>query len=113
MWIKVLFSQVPQLADIEITGGLWFFSAKTWNSLFLGVNSVMDVMAEKYHVTKTQILESDATKQSAAVRVALGETQIVNETREFLVSHGVKLDAFSQVRFPEEVLSRRSLSLNH
>ncbi|OWA53427.1 putative RNA-binding protein 19 [Hypsibius exemplaris] len=72
-------------------------NAKNWNSLFLGVNSVMDVMAEKYNVSKAQILESEGNnKQSAAVRVALGETQIVNETREFLIAHGVKLDAFSQ-----------------
>ena len=36
-------------------------------------------------------------KQSLGVRMALGETQIVSETREFLLENGVKLDAFSQV----------------
>ena len=87
-----------------------FFSAKNWNSLFLGVNSVMDVMAEKYNVSKTQILEADGTKQSAAVRVALGETQIVNETRDFLISHGVKLDAFSQVSRDHHTISSWWLS---
>lgn len=34
---------------------------------------------------------------NAAVRLALGETQIVHETREFLESNGVKLDAFNRV----------------
>ena len=29
--------------------------------------------------------------------MALGETQIVSETRQFLVSNGVALDSFSQV----------------
>lgn len=32
-----------------------------------------------------------------AVRVALGETQLVQEVRRFLVDHGVSLDSFSQV----------------
>ena len=31
------------------------------------------------------------------MRMALGETQIVTETREFLIEEGVTLDAFSQV----------------
>ena len=36
-------------------------------------------------------------KQSLGVRMALGETQIVSETREFLIDNGVVLDSFSQV----------------
>ena len=38
------------------------------------------------------------SKGSIGVRMALGETQIVSETRQFLVSNGVALDSFSQVR---------------
>lgn len=38
--------------------------------------------------------ESDG---SLAVRMALGETQIVQETRQFLLDNGVSLDSFSQV----------------
>lgn len=33
-----------------------------------------------------------------AVRVALGETELVQEIRRFLVENGVSLDSFSQVR---------------
>lgn len=32
-----------------------------------------------------------------AVRVALGETQLVQEVRSFLIDNGVCLDSFSQV----------------
>lgn len=35
-----------------------------------------------------------------AVRVALGETELVQEIRRFLVENGVSLDSFSQVRGP-------------
>ena len=34
---------------------------------------------------------------SLGVRMALGETQVVTETRKFLVENGVSLDSFSQV----------------
>lgn len=35
-----------------------------------------------------------------AVRVALGETELVQEIRRFLIENGVSLDSFSQVRCP-------------
>lgn len=37
------------------------------------------------------------SKGSVAVRMALGETQIVQETRQFLLDNSVSLDSFSQV----------------
>ena len=36
-------------------------------------------------------------KDSVGVRLALGETQVVTETREFLIEQGICLDCFSQV----------------
>ena len=68
-------------------------SGHNWNSLFLGANAVVDVMADKYNADKSDILDS-GSGISAAVRVALGETQIVRETREFLQRHGVNLEVF-------------------
>ena len=68
-----------------------------WNSLFLGSNAVVDVIAEKYSTEKSDILDS-SSRGSVAVRVALGETQIVAETREFLSSQGVNLEVFEQAR---------------
>ena len=74
-----------------------FFSVQvhTWNSLFLGANAVADVVAEKYSTTKSAVLDAGG-RGSLAVRMALGETQIVNETRDFLVNNGVCLDAFDK-----------------
>lgn len=66
-----------------------------WNTLFLGMNAVADAMADQYHTTKGSILD-DASSRSLAVRMALGETQVVTETRKFLVSQGVQLDVFGQ-----------------
>ncbi|KAI8491784.1 putative RNA-binding protein 19 [Branchiostoma belcheri] len=70
-------------------------SSHNWNSLFLGENAVADVMAERYGTSKSHVLDTES-RESLAVRMALGETQIVAETRQFLLDNGVKLDAFSQ-----------------
>lgn len=37
------------------------------------------------------------TGDNAAVRLALGESQIVSDTKMYLENHGVKLDIFNQV----------------
>lgn len=71
-------------------------SSHNWNALFLGTNAVVDVMAGKYSADKSAILDPSSAGTSAAVRVALGETQIVRETREFLQRQGVNLDLFEQ-----------------
>lgn len=70
-------------------------SSHNWNTLFLGTSAVADAIAEKYNTTKSQVLDHES-KGSVAVRMALGETQIVQETRQFLLDNGVCLDSFSQ-----------------
>ena len=70
-------------------------SSHNWNTLFLGANAVVDAMAQRYSTQKSSILDAES-HHSAAVRMALGETQFVSETREFLQSQGVRLDAFEQ-----------------
>ncbi|XP_024900250.1 probable RNA-binding protein 19 isoform X1 [Pteropus alecto] len=70
-------------------------SPHNWNTLFMGPNAVADAIAEKYSATKSQVFDHE-TKGSVAVRVALGETQLVQEVRRFLIDNGVSLDSFSQ-----------------
>ncbi|XP_038646676.1 probable RNA-binding protein 19 isoform X3 [Scyliorhinus canicula] len=70
-------------------------SSHNWNSLFMGTNAVAEAIAAKYNATKSQVLNHEG-QSSVAVRMALGETQIVQETRQFLMDNGVSLDSFSQ-----------------
>uniref|UniRef100_A0AAR2K7R6 RRM domain-containing protein n=1 Tax=Pygocentrus nattereri TaxID=42514 RepID=A0AAR2K7R6_PYGNA len=70
-------------------------SSHNWNTLFLGTSAVADAIAEKYNTTKSQVLDHES-QGSLAVRMALGETQIVQETRQFLLDNGISLDSFSQ-----------------
>jgi len=64
----------------------------SWNSLFVGSNAVADQMAKKYDLSKAELLKRD----DAAVQLALGESQIVNDIKDYLINHGVKLDTFSR-----------------
>jgi multiple RNA-binding domain-containing protein 1 len=66
------------------------------------------MMAAKYNVSKTDVLLSSGGT-SAAVRLALGETQIVDDTRKFLEAEGVKLEAFDgkpQLRSKKVILAK-------
>uniref|UniRef100_A0A914W1V9 RRM domain-containing protein n=1 Tax=Plectus sambesii TaxID=2011161 RepID=A0A914W1V9_9BILA len=58
----------------------------TWNALFLGANAVADTLAAKLNTTKAALLDADGGT-SAGVRMALGETRLVRETRDFLLAN--------------------------
>ncbi|KAF3425833.1 hypothetical protein E2986_06961 [Frieseomelitta varia] len=71
-------------------------SSHNWNTLFLGQNAVADTIAAVYNTTKEKVLEDGSKDLSAAVKLALGETQLVQDTKKFLEENGVCLDAFNQ-----------------
>merc|ERR1712168_1435901 len=70
-------------------------SAHNWNALFLGQNTVAEVLSERLNKEKRDLLGGESAG-SVAVNMALGETELVNETKKFLESYGVNLDVFGQ-----------------
>lgn len=73
-------------------------SNHNWNSLFINQDSVANLMASRYDVDKSQLYDAHTVSKKAgsiAVKLAVGETQIVNDMRKFLIRNGVKLDAFN------------------
>ncbi|EDW00109.1 probable RNA-binding protein 19 [Drosophila grimshawi] len=77
-----------------------------WNTLFLGANAVADLLAKQFKTSKERILDTTDGGSSAAVRLALGETQIVIEMKRFLEEQGVRLSAFDE---PNQKRSRTVL----
>lgn len=71
-------------------------SAHNWNTLFMGANAVANTLAKSYQTSKEQILDVAGGGSSAAVRLALGETELIIEVRKFLETNDVVLDAFNQ-----------------
>jgi len=78
-------------------------SSHNWNALFLGSSAVADLMSEKYNVDKADVVLGDSGGKSAAVRLALGETQIIQETKKYLEEEGIKLEVFEK---PPKVRSK-------
>jgi multiple RNA-binding domain-containing protein 1 len=76
-------------------------SNHNWNSLFINSDSVANLMAARYNVDKSQLFDvhtstnKNKAGNSIAVKLAVGETQIVNDMRKFLIRNGVKLDSFN------------------
>lgn len=77
-----------------------------WNSLFLNPNTILGTISEQYNIKKRDILEMEASDQ--AVRVALAETQILNETKEYLLSQNINLDFLNE---PRDSCQRSSTTL--
>lgn len=65
-----------------------------WNTLFLGANAVAEILAKRFSTTKEKVLDTSEGGSSAAVHIALGETQIVIEMKNFLEENGVRLSVF-------------------
>lgn len=80
-------------------------SSHNWNTLFMGQNAVAEVIAQTYGTDKERVLDSTGGGKGAAVRLALGETQVVAEMKAFLEENGVRLDAF------EGVIKKRSKTI--
>ena len=92
-------------------------SNHNWNSLFINQDSVANLMASKYDVDKSQLFDVHSVNKksgSIAVKLAVGETQIVNDMRKFLIRNGVKLDAFNStdVQRSKEVILMKNLPNN-
>lgn len=65
-----------------------------WNSLFIRADTVLDAIAAQLGVDKAQIMDVRSS-DNLATRLAVAETHLVQETKAYLESQGVHLDAFS------------------
>ena len=59
-------------------------------------DAVGEALASRYGVEKRDLLDTEAEGVSLAVRLAQGQTHIVQQTKQWLASHGVSLSALEQ-----------------
>lgn len=70
--------------------------------MFINQNALANLIAKKYNIDKSELYDvhqlsgGKRNKGSVAVKLAIGETQIVNDIKKFLVRHGIKLDSFGK-----------------
>lgn len=67
-----------------------------WSMLYMSSDAVASSIADRLGVSKSDILNpgADGGADNAAVRLALAETRIIQETKEFLTQEGINVDAF-------------------
>ncbi|XP_057438799.1 uncharacterized protein LOC130730730 [Lotus japonicus] len=67
---------------------------RAWNSLFMRSDTVAENIARKYGVSKSDLLDPEA--DGLAVRIALGETQVITETKKALTNAGVNVESLEE-----------------
>ncbi|KAJ6705327.1 RNA-BINDING PROTEIN 19-RELATED [Salix purpurea] len=68
---------------------------RAWNSLFFHHDTVIENIARRHGVSKSDLLDREA--DDLAVRVALGETQVIAETKKALTNAGVNITALEEI----------------
>ncbi|GAQ82968.1 hypothetical protein KFL_001300320, partial [Klebsormidium nitens] len=68
---------------------------RAWNSLFMNANTVAEGIAQRYGVSKSELLSPEAG--DLAVRMALGETHIIAETKKALEEQGVDVGVLERM----------------
>lgn len=69
-----------------------------WSMLYMNSDAVAASISDRLGVAKSDILNPEDGSTSAAVRLALAETRIIQETKEFFAQHGMNLEAFEHVK---------------
>ncbi|XP_062096184.1 multiple RNA-binding domain-containing protein 1 isoform X2 [Humulus lupulus] len=64
---------------------------KAWNTLFMRPDAIAENIARTYGVRKGDLLDTEAN--DLAVRLALGETQVIKETKKALKIAGVNVES--------------------
>lgn len=90
--------RVEERRESEASG-----NTKAWNTLFMRHDTVVENIARKFGVSKSDLLDREAS--DLAVRVALGETQVIAETKKALVNAGVNVASL------EEFASKKTESM--
>ncbi|KAJ3710720.1 hypothetical protein C8R42DRAFT_729164 [Lentinula raphanica] len=73
-----------------------------WSMLYMNSDAVASSIADRMNLSKADILNPDSedptSSTNPAVKLALAETHIINETKAYLEANGVVLSSFSSPR---------------
>lgn len=74
----------------------------TWNSLYMNSNAVLESVAAKMGVAKSDLI--DAESSSSAVKQALAEAHVIGDVRKYFESKGVDLATFSKKERDDKII---------
>lgn len=74
----------------------------SWNSLYLNNDAVLDSVAAKLGISKSQLI--DPENSSSAVKQALAEAHVIGDVRKFFEDRGVDLTTFERKERDDKVI---------
>jgi len=69
---------------------------RTWNLLYVSANSAASSMANSLGVSKSAMMDLNGESDDLAVRVAIGETEVIRKTSEWLRAEGIRVNSFER-----------------
>ncbi|KAL6561835.1 hypothetical protein OROGR_002842 [Orobanche gracilis] len=81
--------RISERKESEATGNI-----RAWSTLFMRPDTIVENIARKYGVSKSELLDRES--DDLAVRVALGETQVIAETKKALSNAGVNISSLEE-----------------
>jgi len=84
-----------------------------WNASFVRGDAVVDNLASRLGMDKGAILnvKDDLSSGNAAVRLALGETQVIEENRKYFETHGVDIEGLVSTKSDKNGSGKRSSNI--
>mmetsp|Transcript_40843 Transcript_40843/g.41714 ORF Transcript_40843/g.41714 Transcript_40843/m.41714 type:complete len:888 (+) Transcript_40843:120-2783(+) len=82
-----------------------------WNSSYVRSDTVVEAVAEKYGMSRTDILDTTEKGGELAVRLAVAESHIIQDNREYLTAHGVDLTALESSGSGKKATKRSGTTL--
>ncbi|CAK9439045.1 uncharacterized protein LODBEIA_P32690 [Lodderomyces beijingensis] len=77
-------------------------SSFSWNSLYMNTDAVMESMAAKLGVSKSQLINPE--NSSSAVKQALAEAHVIGDVRKFFEEKGVDLTSFQKRERDDKII---------
>lgn len=74
----------------------------SWNSLYLNNDAVLDSVASKLGISKSQLIDPESS--SSAVKQALAEAHVIGDVRKFFEDRGVDLTTFERKERDDKVI---------
>jgi len=93
--------KLEQKKASEISG-----DTRAWNSFYMRQDTVVENIARKNGISKSELLDREA--DDLAVRIALGETHVIAETKKYLSRSGVNVAALEELASKRNEKSKRS-----
>ncbi|CAH9107130.1 unnamed protein product [Cuscuta europaea] len=81
-------------------------NTQSWNALFMRPDTVVENIARRLGVSKSDLLDKEAS--DLAVRIALGETKVIADTKQSLVKAGINVSSLEEFAAGKSDRNKRS-----